>query len=130
MQFMESNVQLFTPDTDGLAQFKVTGDQIQAIQKAVFDTYLSPPPKLLAKYNKDIDAYNKKYPDKSFDNPNPPDLPAATGIPGDFMLVIASMKQKTGRATTVQALQETTVYKLYGSASAKQFLIEKCGIPV
>lgn len=130
MQFMETSVQIITPDQGGLNQFRVTGDEIQLIQKAIHDEFLQPPKKLLDKFNKDTEAYNKKYPEKSIDNPDPPEMPVASGIPGDFVLIIASVRAKTGRATTVQAAQETTVYNLYGSASVRKFLIDKCGIQI
>lgn len=129
MLFIEANTKMFIPDVGGLMEFLVSGDQVPMIEQTIYNTYMQPPQEALDAYNKALAAYNEKYKDsKSIDNPDPPMMPAATGIPPDFfLLLVPQQSQQTGRASS---FQENTLFKLYGTAAARQFLVEKCEIDV
>lgn len=129
MLFIEANTKMFIPDVGGLMEFRVSGDQVPMIEQTIYNVYMQPPQEALDAYNKALTAYNEKYKDsKSIDNPNPPTMPAATGIPPDFfLLLVPEQAQQTGRAAS---FQEKALFKLYGTAAARQFLVEECGIQI
>lgn len=138
MLLQETNFMFYSPDKDGLIEFKVTGDQFQAIQTAIQHRFLMPSSEASEKHKKALEAHNKKYEDRDTwaTAPEPPKEPVSTGIPGDFVLIIRPERKSTGAARlgrpmeSVMGMQEITLYTLFGSVTAKKFVAEVCGISI
>jgi hypothetical protein len=109
MRFNVSNCVVFTPDTDGIVELRVSGDVVQKIQETIMREFMTPIP-----------------PSESCIDGKP-----AAGVPSDFQLIIKPLSAPDmTRISSTMRHQESTVYVLYGTKSVKEFLKDKCGVEV
>lgn len=104
MYFNVAQAVVFTPDVGGLVEFKVTGDQVQKIKDVIMQEFMAPRAEGVSSF---------------------------LGLPPDFQLIIQPLsKSPMSRIDASMKHQESTIYLLFGTAAAREFIKNKCGVDV